>query len=310
MESMEEIGASSVTQSWNPRPFLVLIDSMTTSILITGAGGMLGRTLCRHFRDSNVSAMTRADLDITCQKSVMESFTSINPDVVVHCAAMTQVDACESEEQRAFTINHTGSLYVAQAAQKIGSRLIGISTDYVFRGDGKRPYRESDPTEPQTVYGKSKLEGERAILGECDNALVARVAWLYGPAGPSFLHTMARLGGMEGDSLQVVADQVGNPTSTLAVAAHLELLLNSDIRGVVHLTCGGEATWYEFTRAIFDRMGLKREVRTCTSDAFPRPAPRPANSRLENSVLSKEGICAMPHWKQALHEFLELYPEG
>lgn len=283
---------------------------MSHSVLITGAGGMLGRSLCQRFREHQVFARGRSELDVTCQKSVLETFKALKPDVVIHCAAMTQVDDCETQQERAFAVNHLGSLHVAQAAKQVKSRLIAISTDYVFKGDSLQPYPENAPTEPQTIYGQSKLEGERAILSEYGDAVVARVAWLYGPGGPSFLHTMMRLGKMGGDPMQVVNDQIGNPTSTLAVAEHIEILMRSDIRGVVHLTCEGEATWFEFTREIFERAGLNREVLACTSDAFPRPAPRPANSRLEKGALLKEGIQAMPHWKEALNDFLEMYPEG
>ena len=283
---------------------------MSTSILITGSAGMLGRTLVERFQAQTVYPMTRQDLDITVERDVFERLQELKPDVVIHSAAMTQVDLCESEQEQAFEVNQRGSLNIGRACQAIGARLIAISTDYVFRGDGDRPYREDDETQPQTIYGKSKLAGEHAVLESCDNALIARVAWLYGPGGPSFLHTMTRLGKMDGERLQVVRDQIGNPTSTLAVAAHLEHLIKTDLRGVVHLTCEGEATWFDFTKAIFERLGLSREVEPCTSDVYPRPAPRPANSRLEKSVLAQHGLPAMPNWKDALNEFLRLYPKG
>ena len=283
---------------------------MGASILITGAAGMLGRTLSQRFSGQRLHALMRQDLDITVEKDVFSSFEKLAPDVVIHCAAMTQVDLCESEQEQAYVVNQRGSENIARASQAIGARLIGISTDYVFRGDGERPYCEEDETQPQTVYGQSKLAGERAILELCEKSLVARVAWLYGPSGPSFLHTMLRLGQVDGDPLQVVNDQIGNPTSTLAVAAHLELLLETDLSGIVHLTCEGEATWFDFTRAIFQRTGLSREVESCTSDVYPRPAPRPANSRLEKSVLARCDLPPMPSWQEALDEFLRLHPKG
>ncbi|MBT6178243.1 MAG: dTDP-4-dehydrorhamnose reductase [Deltaproteobacteria bacterium] len=283
---------------------------MSYSVLITGAGGMLGRSLCQKFRDHKVFAMGRDELDVTSQESVLTNFQELQPDVVIHCAAMTQVDDCETDQERAFEVNHLGALHVAQAAKQIKSRLIAISTDYVFKGDALTPYPEDAPTAPQTIYGQSKLAGERAVLDEYADAIVARVAWLYGPGGPSFLHTMMRLGTAGGDPMQVVNDQIGNPTSTLCVANHIGLLLNSNIRGVVNLTCEGEATWFEFTRAIFEQVGIERKVSACTSDAFPRPAPRPANSRLENRVLVNENIQEMPHWREALNDFLKLHPEG
>lgn len=282
----------------------------TPSILITGASGMLGRTVSRHFQDHQTFAFSRGELDICDAQSVHACFMRTHPNVVIHCAAMTRVDDCESQQQEAFGVNETGTANVARSAAEIGARLIAVSTDYVFAGNGSEPYGETDATAPRTVYGKSKLLGEQAALTLCPNALVARIAWLYGPGGPSFFHTMAKLGALEGEPLQVVDDQAGNPTSTLAVAEGLRRLLATDLRGVVHLTCEGEASWFQFAKAIFERLGLGREIEPCSSERFVRPAPRPQNSRLFKGVLNRAGIGPMPNWESALDEFIEKFPEG
>lgn len=279
-------------------------------VLVTGAKGMLGRTILRRFRGVDVVGVDVEDGDITDREATRSMLASHGPDVVIHCAAMTAVDDCESKPLRAHAINATGSSSVAEAACATGARLIAISTDYVFSGDLDRPYRENDPVGPKSVYGQSKLAGEEAIRAACEDHTICRIAWLYGAGGPSFVHTMLRLGAQEGDPLKVVDDQVGNPTSCDAVADHLRMLLEASITGTVHLTCEGEATWFDFTKEIFGLRGLPREVVPCTSEEFPRPAPRPHNSRLENRALREAGLPPMPRWQAALKDFLEAHPDG
>ncbi len=279
-------------------------------ILITGAEGMLGRTLIRRLSDHTCQGTDLGDCDITRADDVDALVGAAQPDVVIHAAAMTAVDDCQTQTELAFAVNATGSGNVAAACERHGARLIGISTDYVFSGDLDRPYHEADETGPQTVYGRSKLEGERLIQGRCSNSLIVRVAWLYGPGGPSFVHTMLRLGGQEGDPLNVVDDQIGNPTSTDAVAGGMAHVLSSEITGVMHLTCEGETSWHGLTQEIFRLAGLSRSFQPCTTDQFPRPAPRPANSRLDNRVLAEHSLPPMPDWRQALAAFLQENPHG
>jgi dTDP-4-dehydrorhamnose reductase len=273
-------------------------------VLLTGGKGLLGRALQRHLNRHDILVADLPEVDITCRESIESAVGAFRPDAVIHAAAMTQVDACESDADRAFQVNELGSARVACAAQRQGARLIAISTDYVFSGDLARPYHEFDATGPRTVYGASKLAGEEAVRRHCPDHTVLRIAWLYGEGGPSFLQTMERLGAQEGPPLRVVHDQIGSPTSADAVAALVVRLLADPLPGVVHGSCEGEATWFEFARAIFARRGFSRGLLPCSTAEFPRPAPRPANSRLEKRVLRLAGFPAMPHWQEALERFL------
>ena len=272
-------------------------------ILITGGTGMLGRTLVQRLPAHDVRAPGSRELDVTSMHAVTEVVSSWRPQVVIHCAAHTKVDACETEVERAFAINGSGSTNVAIACQGAGARLIAISTDYVFQGDLDRPYHEQDSTGPRTVYGQSKLAGEEAIRAHCADHVIARIAWLYGPGGPSFLHTMRKLGGQLGDPLKVVADQLGNPTSTDVVADGIKQLLDHPFVGTMHLTCRGETSWFGFTQKIFSLYGLTRGLVPCTTADFPRPAPRPANSRLEKAAMLVHGLNLPQAWDEALSRY-------
>ncbi len=264
---------------------------------------MLGRTLQRRLTGHTLRLTDLPELDITSLDAVEQAWSAFQPEAVIHCAAMTAVDACEAEPDRAFAVNALGSANVAMACQRHQARLIAISTDYVFRGDLARPYHEGDTPAPCTVYGTSKLAGEEAIRAHCPDHAILRTAWLYGPGGPSFVHAMLKAGSSDGAPVRVVNDQVGNPTSTDALAGVIEQLLSSRLTGTFHASCEGEATWYEFARAIFERFHLPRALVPCSTAEFPRPAPRPANSRLEKRALRLHGLPAMPHWRAALEEF-------
>jgi dTDP-4-dehydrorhamnose reductase len=274
-------------------------------VLITGAKGMLGRTLVEELKGFELIP-TDMEVDITDAKQVVAAMALHRPDCVIHCAAMTAVDRCETERDLAFRINALGSENVARACATYNARLIAISTDYAFPGDSDKPYSEMDYADGgKTVYGQSKFAGEEAVRQYAPNSIVARVAWLYGKGGPSFVHAMISLAQRGLPELKVVNDQHGNPTSTLAIARHLQLLLaRPELKGTFHLTCEGESTWYEFACEIFRLRSIAQKVVPCTTAEFPRPAPRPINSRLEKTALRLAGLPSMPHWKDALAEFL------
>ena len=275
-------------------------------VLLTGGKGMLGRTLCSELREFEMIPTDLPEADITDAAGFDAVCRSHRPDVVIHCAAMTAVDKCETDQELAWRLNAVGSANVAAACHRQGIRLIAMSTDYVFNGDAQGPYTEFDtPNGGINVYGQSKWAGEQAIRTHCPNHVITRNSWQYGPGGPSFVHTMLRLADGSRDSLRVVDDQRGNPTSTLAVAKGLrEILLRPELVGTFHLTCEGEASWYEFACKIFELAGNPQKVIPCTSDEYKTPARRPANSRLEKKMLRLCGLPAMPHWEEALSEFM------
>ena len=275
-------------------------------VLLTGGRGMLGRTLTRELADFTVIPTDLPEADITDIAGFDALLREKRPDAVIHCAAMTAVDRCESDVDLAYRLNAFGTQNVAAACHRNDIRLIAISTDYVFEGDLDRPYHEFDrPSGGRTVYGKSKFAGEEAIRRHCPNHVICRISWLYGAGGPSFVHTMVKLADGSRPELKVVADQIGNPTSALAVARELrEVLKRPELVGTFHMTCEGEASWAEFAQEIFARLGIPQKVTPCRTDEYPRPAPRPANSRLEKRMLRLAGLPPMPCWQDALAEFL------
>lgn len=275
-------------------------------IAITGSMGMLGQTLVKNLKGFELIPLTIENCDITRGCEVEKAFVQFRPDVVIHCAAMTAVDLCESKQFDAWKINAFGTTNVARTANLIGAKLISISTDYVFDGALDRPYHEYDqPNGGLNIYANSKWAAEQAVRSHCPNHLIARVSWLYGSHGPSFVHTMLRLADGTRPCLKVVNDQVGNPTSTKAVSDALQqILMHPELVGTVHLTCEGEASWYDFARKIFEIKKINQNVIPCTSDEYPTPAKRPKNSRLDKLVLRECGIHQMPYWEDSLREFL------
>lgn len=281
-------------------------------ILITGGKGMLGRTLERQL-SADGHAIVIADLpewDITDDDAFSIRTLAERPDIIIHCAAMTKVDDCETKRDLAFKLNEEGSRNVALAAKMSGARLIAISTDYVFSGEPPREpwaWSETDIPRPRTVYGASKFAGEQMIqMIYPDNSVIVRIAWLYGSGGPSFVHTMAKLGAAEGAPLKVVDDQRGNPTSCSVVGDVIRFLLkHPEVSGIVHGTCEDQCTWYDLTCELKKLLGERfpRAVEPCTTAEFPRPAPRPANSALKKSVLNLLGY-RTPNWKAALADFV------
>jgi dTDP-4-dehydrorhamnose reductase len=270
--------------------------------LITGAAGMLGRDLQTVFADRDVTALSRADLDITDLQAVVEAVAG--HDVIINASAYTAVDDAETHEDLATAVNGTGAGNLARAAADIGAILVQYSTDYVFRGDATTPYPEDAPIDPVSAYGRSKALSERLVTDfNADRSYIVRTAWLYGQHGPNFASTMLRLAG-ERDTLTVVGDQVGQPTWTVDLARSTILLLDSAAPfGIYHGTNSGQASWFDFAQAIFADASLDPErVTPTTSAEFVRPARRPSYSVLGHDSWIAAGLPAMRDWKEALAE--------
>ncbi|RPF37187.1 dTDP-4-dehydrorhamnose reductase [Streptomyces sp. TLI_185] len=276
--------------------------------LITGAGGMLGQDVLAQLdrAGKRYVALDRKALDLTDADAVTAAVTEHRPAVVVNCAAWTAVDDAETRENEALRINGDGPRNLAAACARTGAVLLHVSTDYVFAGDADKPYAEDAPTAPRSAYGRTKLAGEKAVLG-IERGYVVRTAWLYGAGGPNFVRTMIKLEGVK-DTLDVVDDQRGQPTWTLDLADRLVRLGHAALTGtapagIYHATSGGETTWHGLTQEIFRLLGADPDrVRPTTSAAYVRPAPRPAYSVLGHDRWAAAGIEPIRDWRQALHE--------
>jgi len=283
-------------------------------ILVTGHRGQLGADLVTGLaRDYRVTGIDLPEVDITDLNQVLSAVRLVRPDIVIHAAAYTDVDGCESNRDTAFAVNRDGTWNVAQACAELGARLIYYSTDYVFDGDKSTAYVESDAPGPKTVYGQSKLAGEQAVRELLEDYVIFRIAWVYGRHGRNFVKTMIRHGKQhlaEGEGakpLRVVDDQFGNPTWTVDIVRQTEAVLETDLRGILHVTSEGETNWFRFARDIFEILKLGVPVEPCTTAEYPRPAPRPLRSTLENARLKQAGCHVMREHRLALEEFLSLH---
>lgn len=274
-------------------------------LLVTGAAGQLGQDLLR--LEPRALGIGRAELDLTDALAVRAFLAADKPQVVVHTAAYTAVDAAETDETAAYASNASASGHVAAACAAVGARLIAVSTDYVFAGDrvGGPPYEPEDPPAPRSAYGRTKLAGEQAVRALLpDSSQVVRTAWVWGAGGGSFVKTMAALERSR-DTVDVVDDQVGSPTWSRDLAAGLlELADRPDVApGTYHLTGGGQTSWHGLAAAVFTELGADpARVRRTTTDRFPRPAPRPAYSVLSPRAWVDAGLTPLPDWRTALAE--------
>ncbi len=277
------------------------------NILITGSNGQLGTELVSRYLDraqEEVFVGDLPDLDITSEESVASIFANIAPDLVINCAAWTAVDAAEEKEREAFAVNAEGPAILAQYCARVGARMVQISTDYVFAGDAREPYAESAHAEPVTAYGRTKLAGEnfvRELLPE--NHIVIRTAWLYSQTGHNFVKTIIR-SQKERDTLSVVTDQIGQPTSAADLADQIISLLDKfPGSGTFHGTNSGVTSWFEFARAIMSEIGQDpQRVLPTDSSSYVQLAPRPAYSVLGHEGWASVGMEPMRDWRVALHK--------
>ena len=280
-------------------------------VLICGGHGQLGHdTTTLLSKSHEVVSCNSEELDIGNQKMVEQVVNRYQPEVIVNCAAYTAVDNCETEKELAWRVNALGPENLAVSAETVGSRLIHISTDYVF--DGKKPtdtsYLENDQVQPLSEYGKSKLAGEDAIMQFASNPLIMRTAWLYGYMGNNFLKTMLRLAlAAPSRELKVVNDQHGSLTWTNSLARQIENVLNADIMGIVHATATGASTWYEGACYFLDAMNVPYTLTPCTTAEYPTPAHRPSNSILANKRLDKAGLSVLQSWQKDIDCFVQVH---
>ncbi|MBE7681555.1 dTDP-4-dehydrorhamnose reductase [Paenibacillus sp. P13VS] len=280
-------------------------------VLVTGANGQLGRdvVLLLEKEGHAVLACDRDQMDITNQAQCNDVISSYHPEAVIHCAAYTAVDAAETDIDGAYKVNAVGTRNVAVAAERAGAKLIYISTDYVFDGNSSSPYQEYDNTNPQSVYGKSKRAGELLVQSLSSKWFVVRTSWVYGLYGNNFVKTMLKLGQGK-PKLQVVHDQKGSPTFTVDLAGFILELMQTEMYGVYHASNSGTCTWYEFTEAIFaearnvDGFTIQAKLEPCTTEQFPRPAPRPRNSVMDHLSIRTNGLTDIRPWREGLREFI------
>jgi dTDP-4-dehydrorhamnose reductase len=272
-------------------------------ITIFGATGLLGKALMREWHGDEVTGLGSRDADIRSQEDIRRAITQHRPECIVHAAAYTDVDGCETNRDLAFAVNCEGAARVAQAAAESGSQLLFLSTDYVFDGSKESPYEIDDPIAPQSVYGRSKAEAEAKIREILPTSCILRTSWVFGVGGKCFPDTILKLAASRKE-LDVVNDQRGCPTYTIDLARVIIQLCRKGTTGTVHVTNRGECTWFDFASEIVRRAGLSTQVRPTSSDRFPRPAKRPAYSVLSSASLQQHGI-AVPPWQDALLRFLE-----
>ena len=273
-------------------------------ILVTGAKGGLGHDVVKQLTALNINNIgaDMGDFDITDKSSVFRAVCDYRPTAVIHCAAYTNVDKAEDEPEICRLSNEAGTYNIAQACESIGARMMYISTDYVFGGDGNHFNKPHDKTAPLSVYGKTKLAGEKAVTETLDDYFVVRTSWLFGHAGNNFVKTMLRLGKTH-DEISVVSDQIGCPTYCPDIAALICAMIQSDKYGIYHATNEGTCSWAEFAREIFIAAKMNVKINEILSEQYPAKATRPKNSRLCKESLDAAGFPRLPRWQDALGRY-------
>lgn len=276
--------------------------------VLLGTKGMLGSDVKQALIDHNIEfvAYDHPEIDVT-KIETMEDKIVQGVDVVINCTAYTAVDLAESNEETCRAINAIGPKNIATLCKKVGAKLVHVSTDFVFSGDKKGAYVETDTPNPCSVYGKTKQEGEEYVMEIMDKYFILRTAYLFGINGNNFIETMIKLSDKE--LLTVIDDQVGSPTNTKDLAEAIVLVSQTDDYGIYHATSEGQASWYEFAKYVFEKMNLEVNLQPCSTEEYPTPAKRPHNSVLENTHFKQNGVYTFPDWHIAVDKYLELRNE-
>ena len=275
-------------------------------VFVTGVSGQLGYDVAEEgkLQGYNVRGTTSKELDITNEQAVCAFVNDIKPNVIIHCAAYTAVDAAEGDNPICYDVNVNGTKYLAQAAKAIGAKFIYISTDYVFNGEGENPFTETDKTSPICFYGKTKLVGEQLVRQLLDNYFIVRISWVFGKNGSNFVKTMLRLAETR-DMVSVVGDQFGSPTYTVDVAKLIMEMVASEKYGVYHASNTGFCSWADFAAEIFEKAEKTIQVNSISTSQYPTKAKRPQNSRMSKTKLKEAGFAELPSWQDALARYMK-----
>lgn len=276
------------------------------NIIVTGATGQLGYDVCKVLTARGIPhvGLGSKDCDITNREAVLALFDKLQPTAVIHCAAYTKVDLAEDEPEKCWAVNADGTRNLAEACRIHHAKMLYISTDYVFPGDGEAPYLPESSTGPKGNYGRTKLAGELAVQAMLTEYFIVRISWVFGINGSNFVKTMLKLSETH-DTLTVVCDQIGSPTYTADLAPLLCDMIASEKYGIYHATNEGECSWADFSRAIFAAAGKDVTVKNVTTAEYGAKAPRPANSRMSKDKLVENGFCRLPAWQDALTRYLK-----
>jgi len=275
-------------------------------ILITGSKGMLGSQMLKQIQQDNkeIELMPTdiEDFDITNLDQACSYIFTFNPDTIIHCAAYTNVDGCESNKELAYKINALGAKNIAIASKVVNSSMVLLSTDYIFDGSKSNPYIETDIPNPINTYGKTKLVAEEFIKEEINNYYIVRTSWLYGESGSNFLKTILKLG-KQNSEIKIINDQIGTPTYVKSLSRQILTIIKTESFGIYHSSCNGYCSWYEFACEIVKQAGLQTNIIPIRTEDYPLPATRPRYSVLDNYMLRLKNIDIMPNWKDSLINF-------
>ncbi|CEO88411.1 dTDP-4-dehydrorhamnose reductase [Syntrophaceticus schinkii] len=276
-------------------------------VLVTGADGQLGYDMVKTLNENSIECLETSinELDITNEAQTNEVITNYYPDVVVHCAAYTAVDKAEDERELCYNVNVLGTKYVAAACKAIDAKMVYISTDYVFDGEGDQPFEATDQPNPINYYGKTKYEGELEVQKLLNTYFIIRISWVFGQNGNNFVKTMLRLA-KERDEISVVADQIGSPTYTYDLTRLVVDMIQTEKYGIYHATNEGYCSWYEFASEIFKQAGLEVKVKPIKTEDYITKAKRPKNSRLSKRKLAQQGFSGLKEWEGALREVIKI----